>query len=121
MNLLLIDDDKDFKYILSSILRLKKPHITIFDASHGLEAINIIKEIKIDFVLLDLQMPLMSGIEFLEKCKQENITFPYIIMSGNLENSTRSKQYHQDAIDCIKKPFLISELAERLCTINIPT
>ncbi len=63
MNILLIEDNQLFREILHQQLSTKDCHV--FAANNGLEGLKILEHESIDLVLTDVQMPIMSGYEFL--------------------------------------------------------
>ncbi len=117
MNLLLIDDDSSYRELIKKYIAVKKPHITVYEAVNGLEALELIQSIKIDLVLLDLFMPQMDGLEFIELCNKEDIKLPFIIISGGLNGKKINTLYQKGAIDCIKKPFYLEELINKICRV----
>ena len=68
--ILIIDDSKDFLEIFSTKLKSVGYDVTVADG--GAKGIELAKEIKPDRLLLDAQMPEMSGIETLAKLKSDS-------------------------------------------------
>lgn len=68
-NVLLVDDDQEQIYSLNKILKEKGFHI--LTANEGIEALNILKENKIDLITLDLMMLEMDGFQVLEEIKKK--------------------------------------------------
>ena len=65
-NILLVDDERTIREYLPDILNVVPYGFQIVAvAANGLEAIETIKQMKIDVILLDIRMPKMDGIEFL--------------------------------------------------------
>ena len=67
--ILLIDDDKDFREILST--KLQSAGFNTAEAGNGEEGIHKMKQIKPDLILLDLKMPVMNGAETLLEIKSD--------------------------------------------------
>lgn len=67
----------------------------IVEASNGLEALEIVKNKKIDFILVDIMMPKCDGLEFLKKIKKMNQHIPSVIISGysDFEYTEQAIQY----------------------------
>ncbi|HHI79336.1 MAG TPA: response regulator [Planctomycetes bacterium] len=85
----------------------------IFEAGNGEEALGVASSHPIDLVLLDLNMPIMSGVEFMEKVKESpqlNTKFSVIVVS------TESNQQKFDTLKelgvkgFLRKPFEPEEL-----------
>lgn len=94
---LIIDDDAIFRKLMSDTLKMNKKFKSTF-AENGEVGLTIVKKEKPDFILLDLMMPVMDGLEFL-KClreeKDENIKdIPVLIITqvgdvGKVADATR--------------------------------
>ena len=67
--LLLIDDDNAFRKLLA--LFLQKKGYTVDEADNGPDGIEKVRVFKPDLVLLDVEMPKMSGVEVLKKIKSD--------------------------------------------------
>lgn len=67
VNILLVDDHSLFRTSLSALIAALKIKAVVFEASNGQEALERIKTTKIDLILLDVQMPVLNGIEFLRR------------------------------------------------------
>lgn len=110
-NILVIDDSKFVLDTITNILQVKNYNISA--ALNPIKALNLLKNgLKIDLIFLDLEMPKMTGIEFLEKIKKEvqykNI--PVIILSSSEDRQKYARVLKHGAIDFIRKPFLTEEI-----------
>ncbi len=69
-NVLVVDDSRIMRNIVkNSFTALSIPH-QFFEARNGAEALHILGEHKIDLVLLDWNMPMMSGLDFLKRVRK---------------------------------------------------
>lgn len=103
---ILVVDDSGFMRKIISDLIIQDPQFTIVaTAQNGQEAIEAVREWKPDAVTLDLEMPLMNGIEALQIIMRDNPT-PVIMLSGISEDNTREtiKALQFGAFDFIRKP-----------------
>ncbi|WP_053375737.1 protein-glutamate methylesterase/protein-glutamine glutaminase [Paenibacillus sp. FJAT-27812] len=103
---ILVVDDSGFMRKIISDLIIRDPQFTIVaTARNGQEAIEAVREWKPDAVTLDLEMPLMNGIEALQIIMKDNPT-PVIMLSGISEDNTREtiKALQFGAFDFIRKP-----------------
>jgi DNA-binding NtrC family response regulator len=66
-NVLIVDDDKNFRTTLSKILARKGYETAM--AENGFRALDLIKENEYDVVLMDIKMPVMDGVETFKKLK----------------------------------------------------
>lgn len=112
---LLIDDSTIFRMICKQFL-VPKYSCKILEASNGLEGLNKISASpKIDLILLDINMPQMNGLEFLQTLQKKEIArnTPVIICSTEGKEDDVLKGLSLGARGYIIKPFT----AEALCTL----
>jgi putative two-component system response regulator len=111
--LLNIEDDA-FNQELASATFGDTPNIKIFQASNGEEGLDIIERYTIDIILLDLMMPKMNGLEFLQKVKEHPVysIIPIIVVTSKSEEKTTT--YKLGADDFISKPYNPEELKLRV-------
>lgn len=107
-NILIIDDEKSQREILSGFL-LKKGY-KVYSAESGSQGLKMVKEKTIDIILSDFKMPEMTGIEILEQVSLINPEISFIIITayGTVENAVKAMQL--GAIDYISKPVNLDEL-----------
>lgn len=109
--ILVIDDSSFVLKSIENILETK--NYTILLSKDPIIGFDIIKkEEKIDLIFLDLEMPRMNGIEFLEKIKalEKYRDIPVLVLSGNENRENYSKVLKYGAVDFIRKPFLVEEI-----------
>ncbi len=106
--ILVIDDEKNMCHMLQNILTNSGYIVdTSFDSSEGLNKIN---NFKYDFVLCDLKMPGMGGIEILKKIEDKLCETIVIMMSAYGTIDTAIKAIKLGAFDFISKPFKPDEI-----------
>ena len=79
-HLLLVDDDQLFRAMLNEILG---DRYVVFQADNGQRGLELLDEEDIALVLIDLNMPHMGGMEFIEKAREKQRDVAYIIVSGD--------------------------------------
>lgn len=101
--ILIVDDEKNYPPILSAVL--EEEGYETLTANNGLAALEIIKNSDIDLVLTDMKMPLVDGIELLERIKLTDPDLPVIMMTahGTVEKAVEAMQ--KGAYNYISKPF----------------
>ncbi|MDQ1330514.1 MAG: two-component system, NtrC family, response regulator, partial [Thermodesulfobacteriota bacterium] len=101
--ILIVDDEKNYPLILSAVL--EEEGYETLTANNGLAALDIIKNSDIDLVLTDMKMPLIDGIELLERIKLTDPDLPVIMMTahGTVEKAVEAMQ--KGAYNYILKPF----------------
>jgi len=80
----------------------------------GLEAFDSIKENSYDLLILDINVPNMDGLTFLENIHELKIQTPAIYISALVDIEDISRAYNLGCFDYLKKPFHLKELALRL-------
>ncbi len=81
INLLLVDDQRLFRESIRSLLQQNVESISIHDASNGKEALELLKSVKMDVVLLDVNMPEVNGVEVAEDILENHPETSVIILS----------------------------------------
>jgi len=114
MKVLFIDDDPDSLVIARQ--RLKKEGYTLIAASDGESGLKKAAEDEPDLILLDVQMPGMSGFEVCEKLKSDQrlMNIPVIFLSAYNDVSEKVRGLDLGAVDYVTKPFDLFELRARV-------
>jgi|GEM_PF-2936192 len=113
-HILFVDDNLLNQRISAIVLRKMGYEVDL--AENGLVAVNLFKTKKYDLILMDLQMPVMDGIEAVrlmrEYEKQQHIEHPVRIMAmtANVMDSVRQKCIETGFNDFLPKPFDLEKL-----------
>jgi signal transduction histidine kinase/DNA-binding NarL/FixJ family response regulator len=104
-NVIVADDMKQNRKYLVELL--KTYNINSFEASDGIETLQLIKTNKIDIVFLDLLMPNMNGYEVLEYVKNDTNfqNIPIVVVSANVFDEDKQKVFSLGANEFIPKPI----------------
>ncbi len=100
---LIIDDEKDIVESLSNILSLEG--YSVLKAYRGYDGLKIALNERPDIVLLDIKMPVVDGLEVLEKLKENGFDNPVIIISGHGDIKTAVDAVQRGAFDFLEKPL----------------
>ncbi len=100
-NLLAIDDDLTFLKHLASMLKYQHYHTHI--SNNPTNAMNLLREGNFHCVLLDVQMPGVSGLSLLEQIKKERPSVPVIMISGQSTLAIAVQAIKQGAFDFLEK------------------
>ena len=113
-DILIVDDTPDNIRFLSTLL-LEQGY-TVRKAINGKMALTAAKTILPDLILLDINMPGMSGYEVCEKLKQDNQThaIPIIFLSALDEVEDKVRAFQTGGVDYITKPFQLEEVLVRI-------
>jgi diguanylate cyclase (GGDEF)-like protein/PAS domain S-box-containing protein len=117
-NILTIDDSEFMRVVLKSILHSKG--YNLFEASCAKEGKKVLQNEDIHLILLDLIMPEVDGMSFLEDIKEDkNLRdIPVIVISADTSRSNYARVLKQGANDFIQKPFIVEEVLLK-CDIQI--
>ena len=110
--ILVVDDEQDVRETLESVL--SKLDYDPLVAAGGKEALDIIRQNKIDIVLSDLYMPEMDGIELLKRVKTENRNIVFLMITAHPTIETAVDAIKKGAYDYLTKPFHIDEVKMKL-------
>ena len=106
--LLVIDDEANMRHMLSTVL--KKADYEVDTAADGSEGLQMIQGAHYDFVLCDIKMPKMNGMDFLKSSRDEIGTSTVIMMSAYGSIDTAIEAMKMGAYDYISKPFKTDEV-----------
>ena len=112
---LLVDDSMTARAYLKSLLQAE--NFEVIEASNGQEALNIIKKALPDAMVLDLLMPEMDGFELLEKLKEENISFPIVVLTADIQAQVKEECMALGAAAVIHKPLSTQEMSKKLISL----
>ena len=117
-NKILAVDDSDIVLNLHQLTFRRLPDVELITARNGIEAMKKVKEHDdIELILLDINMPLMDGITFLESLRSEappTGEIPVIMITTEGEEESVVNALKKGANAYIKKPFRQKELFELL-------
>jgi signal transduction histidine kinase/ActR/RegA family two-component response regulator len=113
--ILVTDDNTVNLFVLRQFLQ--KWGVEVFEASNGQEAINKLMKQKVDLVLMDLQMPVMDGIEATRRIRSSQEPWhniPIIAITASHEMDVQKDITDSGMNDQVFKPFDPSDLMEKL-------
>ncbi len=106
--LLVIDDEENMRHMLASLLG--KAGYLVDTASDGYEGLQMIDRNQYDFILCDIKMPRIDGMEFLKSARDKIADTTVIMMSAYGTIDTAVKAMKLGAYDYISKPFKTDEV-----------
>ena len=112
MRVLLIEDDSATAQSIQ--LMLKSQNLNVFTTDLGEEGVDLGKIYDYDIILLDLNLPDMSGFEVLRKLRVAKVKTPIVILSGLAAIEDKVNGLGFGADDYITKPFHRDELIARI-------
>jgi two-component system response regulator AtoC len=106
--LLIIDDEANMRHMLATVL--KKADYQVETAADGAKGLEMIQQSAYDFILCDIKMPKMGGMEFLKLSRDRIGAATVIMMSAYGSIDTAIKAMKSGAYDYISKPFKTDEV-----------
>ena len=119
LRVLLVDDEPIIREGLSVLIDWEKEGCKIVKtASNGKEAYDYLKENEVDLILADIKMPIMTGLELLEKIRSEKISDAYFaILSGYNDFSFAQKAIRYACMEYMLKPVAKEQLLELIAVL----
>jgi DNA-binding response OmpR family regulator len=104
------DDDLDLCELLQ--MKLRQSDYEVFTAMDGVQALELIRSVRPNLVILDIMMPLMTGMEVLRQLKSETATadIPVILMTAKRQETDVNSGFALGVVDYIVKPFNLKDL-----------
>ena len=113
-HILVVDDDDRIRELVKQFLNQNNYLVTTAESSE--DALNKVKIVKFDLIVLDIMMPGKSGLEFTNENKKK-INTPIILLTAKGEASERIEGLEIGADDYLAKPFEPKELILRINNI----
>ena len=104
---LVVEDDPMVRMINEQYVRMNKDFCIASSVKNGQEALDYIKENKVDLVILDVFMPFMNGVEFLKKLREQKLKTEVIMVTAANDTATLEETMHLGVIDYLVKPFAL--------------
>jgi len=107
-----VDDDEEVRRLLA--FTLQRAGYSCEGCDSGEQALELISPGCPGCILLDLQLPDMSGLELRERLTEAGCRQPFIVLSGCHDVAVAVQSLHQGAIDYLVKPFEHRQLINRV-------
>jgi two-component system cell cycle response regulator CtrA len=115
MRILLVEDDPTTSRSIE--MMLTHANLNVYCTDLGEEGIDLARLYDYDLILLDLNLPDMSGHEVLRQLRLAKIDTPILILTGSDDTENKIKGFGFGADDYITKPFHREELVARIHAI----
>ena len=109
MNCIIVDDDPMSRQALMHLVKQISVLKLIKECSNPLEAFNVLSHEKVDLILLDVEMPEMSGLDFLKTLKNPPLT---ILTTSQKKYALEAYEYN--VIDYIVKPVTLDRFIKAI-------
>jgi DNA-binding response OmpR family regulator len=113
--ILIVEDDQNFRDLISEWLTLEKH--TVMSCATGTEALQRLKALAFDVVILDWNLPDMLGLDILKEFRSSNAETPVIMLTGSSDRSDKERAIDAGASDFVQKPFKLSAFSDRMTAL----
>ncbi|MFM7277720.1 MAG: response regulator transcription factor [Microcystis aeruginosa] len=111
-HILLVEDDPKLAEFIATELHLEGYQVTI--ASNGMDGLKIARDSLPDLLILDLMLPVISGLDLCLRLRKTGMEAPIIILTAKDEIPDRVTGLNAGADDYVTKPFSMEELLARV-------
>nr|WP_314734960.1 response regulator transcription factor [uncultured Campylobacter sp.] len=115
MKILVVEDEIDLNNVITK--HLKKNGYSVDSAFNGEEAMDFTAVAHYDLIVLDIMMPVMDGLAFLQKSRTKKLAMPVLMLTAKDEIDDIVKGLDVGADDYLVKPFDFKELLARVRTL----
>lgn len=117
MKILMVDDDKTTRKLMTIMLRGKG--FEVVQAENGLDAIEKLGAESVQFILTDLNMPFMDGIEFTRTVKSDPARshLPVVMITTEADEEEKKKAMAAGADGYLCKPVTAEDVVHKIRTI----
>ena len=112
MRILLLEDEYSLRISMEEFLTDIGYEVDGF--TDGEDAFNAVYDKAYDLLLLDINVPTMSGLEMLQKLRQDSKTVPAIFLTSMTDMDALKEGYRRGCCDYMRKPFDLEELELRI-------
>jgi CheY-like chemotaxis protein len=106
--ILIVEDEDIHRLILKKVL--ESYGYVVLEAVHGAEGLELLRMLKVDMAIVDLEMPVMDGMEFTKWVKEINPTFPVVIVTAHATSFSPQEILDANVDAFLNKPFQMDEL-----------
>ena len=112
-SILVVDDNADIRYYLRTLL---SDRFYVLEAADGQLGLKIAREMVPDIVVSDVMMPVMDGLEFCQRLKEDTVTshIPVILLTARDTEAQQMEGYEHGADAYLTKPFSADLLIARI-------
>ena len=117
-HILIVDDEQQMLLAMEAVLA-RSGH-TISKAQNGQEALDILAKTKVDLLISDMKMPIVGGLELLQKARQIYPHLPVVMITAYGTITQAVEAMKNGAFDFITKPFSAEDLESILSRVFNP-
>ncbi|MDK2122842.1 response regulator [Parachitinimonas caeni] len=114
---LIVDDSKVSRMLARAYIEEKYPGWEILEAGNGQEALSIAADLSLDLVMMDVNMPGISGLEAAEQIKASQPAATITMLTANVQNSVRQRA-EAISVHFLEKPITAATIQQALALIG---
>ena len=111
--LLIVDDSNVSRLMIRGRVAALQPDWEVIEAASGDEAVALVPSAKPDFITMDVNMPGITGFEAVEKIRQTDQQVKIVILTANIQSSSRDKAEHLHA-KFVQKPVTQASMQQAI-------
>jgi two-component system, chemotaxis family, chemotaxis protein CheY len=116
-SVLIVDGSSVMRKIIERALRQAGLSVdTLFEASNGVDALDVLRNHRVDVILSDINLPRMDGLEFLRQLRKQNLApdVPVIMITSESSEDHVREAISAGAQGYIRKPFTAEQVKDRV-------
>ncbi len=110
--ILVVEDDKNLRKLITTCLR--REQYKTYEATNGVEALEVLDTNYIDLIVTDIMMPKMDGYELVRELRNANFNTPILLITAKSTINDKKEGFYLGADDYMVKPIDIEELSLRV-------
>lgn len=112
---MVVEDHEDTRFMLRTLLEMRGG-ISVIEAENGEMAIALARNVRLDLILMDTNLPLLDGYTATRRIRELTSTsaVPIVMLSGYAEPAAQAKAFAAGCNDYLVKPFALGELGNML-------
>ena len=114
MRILIVEDEVMIREGLSNLIKIHTGHTVIGEACNGQEGLALAVRYRPELVITDIRMPVMDGLQMIEKFHEMNLFVHVVILSGYSEFEYAKKAIRFGVEDYLLKPLAAEDIVEVL-------
>ena len=114
MRILIVEDEVMIREGLAKLIKSHTGHTVAGEASNGQEGLNLALRLRPELVITDIRMPVMDGLQMIEKLHDMNLNTRAVILSGYSEFEYAKKAIYYGVEDYLLKPLAAEDIVDVL-------
>ncbi|MGM9876938.1 MAG: response regulator transcription factor [Bacilli bacterium] len=111
-NVLVVEDDKNLRKLITTCLKREK--YQTYEATNGIDALEVIDKNYIDLIVTDIMMPKMDGYQLTKELREAKYNIPILLITAKSTLDDKKEGFLLGADDYMVKPIDIEELMLRV-------